>query len=558
MSDKNDLVTAPGIEARSIGGWALDPAGVHVPTDPMSMGDAMEMSWREMSQAWASVFDDETEILHLPLEEQRQIIGDRPIEPDPSVTRGELQRRISLHDFRQQYEGTPEGWKYMVGYLGPQLLSPVSVGSMLLGAPPALALAGKLTAGAGLVRTAVTTEILSGAAVGAASVPLEMHFSAASGGEQATFGQAVAYALGPEAWILSALPVSFAVGKSIRARRLNAAVTPAQQTVAQSAGVPDHAPPTGAAVDAAQTMPAVESPVPHVAPQPAAPRTKLAAVFEGYEGGVGKAVRDLAAGVPAAREYFKNVLRVDPDSEAIQEFLSAAAKQTQQVAQVAPDARAQVLRDIDAGKVPDGMTPEQAAPLRAPRAPEEVVTAVPTYTVGARSVDLLFGSEIDKALYLSGRDARAPAARQFLADMGFTKEQISAGAKKVRGKARTAAQKATGETAPVGMTHPMRPPEAVRTARDKFLSEGAPGGVGVFSARALVEAIETARMTGSSVKTSPRTPDPTPDAMMNTAFADDPRFADALEQASKHGVDVNAVRSLMDDVTEAMAQCPIT
>lgn len=556
MPDKSDVVIAPGYQSRLFG-YGIPGALVSDVAEPdeMSFAAGAEHAWEtQVKPRWASLLDTPEEALPIPETVQREIYGERRIPTESSITQGEARRRAQKYDFEQQFDAAPEGWKYFLGSVGPSMLSPESLGGLVIGGVVGAPIARALTAGRGLLGASLINEGVYGVATGAGSAALETYFSKAGTGEQASISEAAAKFLAPENFLLSLIPVTAAGVRQWRAARTN--MTPAQHAAGTAQQVNPEVQPPDASVQAVADTPVVAGPALHVAPRTAVPRAKLNQAAAGYEGGVGALVRDLSLNTPAAQVYLRQAFSVEPDNFAIREFLDSA-RGAPVVA--TPEARAQALRDIDAGKPPAGIPAELALAARVPEAPQAVSAARAEYRLGDKAVELQFASPVDKAFYLAGRGTAAPAAKAFLREQGFTPEQIKQATKRTRARARFSAQKAKEGVAFISAVDKLRTPASVIAARQQ-ISRGVPPApvVAQFSTRAFLEAVESARATGSDARSPATGPAPDSLAILAQAVSADPALRDALEQAARAGVDTKQLESVMDAMVEGMARCRLS
>lgn len=491
-------------------------------------------AWLRTRQRWASFMDDPEQNRVLDETEQKEMFGDRGLQPIHGMTLGEAQRKIQMQEHQTWRGSLSPGWGYTIGGLPPSMLDPVNVGSMAIGGPLASLSVKGIVAGRSLLAGAAIDLAADTVATGAASIPLEMHFAKRGQGEDKSFGEAAGEAFSLESLAMGATLGGFhiltkAARSAMDGYHFDYTIADVERAAARG-GYADRPPDVMAAEQMAHDDRVAPPPV-SIAPREMAPTVRLKDMFSEYPGGVGQWVRDLGDGITTAFEHADKI-GIDPQSPAMRGFLDDAVAQTQKTHQNTPEAA-------------------EAAAEPVPKPPQSVLDGAPKYGLAGKSFDVAFSSPVDKALYMSKGNAEAA---QWLRDSGMTSPQIKEAAAKVRGEIRARVVQANKE----GVLRASLPEVHVlpqQKARREFIEKGGkpPSRPASFSARKLISAIETSRV----MKPHSRLPEPAilPDDAAIRSLADPPDLPDLLKDAQSAGVDVNELRGAMDEITREMSKC---
>lgn len=292
------------------------------------MGAAIDVSNR-----WRSLWDREVGI---PLDKQREMIGDRDIEVDPGANTRDLQFRIDEYDHERwmaDYERHPIS--EFLGMMGPYVVDPVTVATMPVGGS---SIRMALKAGATLPHF-LRHSTHAGAKIGVASAPIEAAIHPGAYGEfrPDIFAGSV---LGPvvAAPVMSA-PARALQGLNFRKTSGPDAVSRASQIQPERTGRPE--PRMLEAIRAVDEYPGVR-------PPPAMrdlggleyPRQRLNEMFDDYSGGPRQLVRDIIEAKPDALNKMHR-LGIDVEAPSFVRFLNrhkeASVRRAQDPGQVGRD-----------------------------------------------------------------------------------------------------------------------------------------------------------------------------------------------------------------------------
>lgn len=340
----------PPLEPRRIFGTEVEVPS-RGPTSPLPVGFnrstalSFGTSVLDVTQRWQSRFDNEAPATSQELIDLAE--GTTASFP-PGISLAEAQRRLAWQrrqDYLAQFDTSLVG--DVLGGIVPYSLDLVTLATLPVGgaaATAAIRAAATRNFGRFLSRSAV-----SGAQVGAASVPLEVGIQADTRGEVDT-ASVLATALAP----VALGPLLLAPGYALARARGN------PRALADAANSPVIPP------EAVADAPAVaaEAPAPPVmtVPAPKKPAARLAETFADYQGGPNTWLRDFAAGAPAARAKAV-ALGIDPDAPPLRELVQDEAFLTALRSRRTPDNLAQLADAADRVQA-QAATPDDVARLR--------------------------------------------------------------------------------------------------------------------------------------------------------------------------------------------------
>ena len=320
-------------------------------------GRALQTGWLDVRQRWAPL-GDASDDEPLSFDEQREQIGDLPVDVAPGLTQRELDRRVEWAE-REQYLSQYQGriTAELLGSMPAYALDPVTLATMPVGGAQMRMAMQARTAGEYMRRSA-----RAGAEIGAAGFFPEIGVQMAQRGE--VDGMTLAAAtLAP----VVLTPVAAAPSRALR--------SPDVPTLGMAA----ESPPVAGAVSPQQVgadlrdLPALPNPVrerlfgadrrdPVTGEVSTTARTpeqiraeqlrrldsELTAGYGGRtEGSTVAWARDLAAGVPAARQFAQDRVGFDPDAGPIREWVTAEAQRTARETEFSPRDRERIQRAVD-------------------------------------------------------------------------------------------------------------------------------------------------------------------------------------------------------------------